>query len=120
MKHYLFAIMILLSLFTTACSDGQVFNGEYYDTYGIFNEDEVKSDDVEYRVCVGNVVWGIILCETIIAPVYFFGFDLKEPVSYTKEVEPKKIIVTPSSLPDDIENDDGFVGIRRSVNDSVD
>jgi hypothetical protein len=35
---------------------------------------------VQYKTVVGNVIWGIILVETIIAPIYFFGFSLYEPV----------------------------------------
>ena len=36
--------------------------------------------NIKYEVIWGNLVLGILLCETIVAPVYFFGFSLFEPV----------------------------------------
>ena len=62
-------------------------NGEvkHYPTYGFFNQDELRSDKVCYRLSIGNVVWSVLLIETIIAPVYFVGFDLFEPVSVKDE-----------------------------------
>jgi len=39
------------------------------------------SDSVKYEVCVGNVIWGIILCETIVVPIIVFGFSMFNPVS---------------------------------------
>ena len=46
----------------------------------MLNEDSKKNPDIEYEPIWGNIVWGIILIETIIAPVYFFGFSLFEPI----------------------------------------
>ena len=51
-----------------------------YDTYGLFNESDKRNPNIEYRVIVGNIVWSCILVETIIAPLYFIGFSLYEPV----------------------------------------
>ena len=51
-----------------------------YDTYGLFNAGDMKNPQVEYRLIVGNIVWSIILVETIIAPFYFWGFSIYEPV----------------------------------------
>ena len=36
---------------------------------------------------VGNVVWSVLLVETVIAPIYFLGFSLFEPVGPKGEVE---------------------------------
>lgn len=49
------------------------------DSYGLLNKEEVRVDGVKYCTIVGNVLWGIILIKTIIAPVYFFGFSTMEP-----------------------------------------
>ena len=51
-----------------------------YPTYGLLNPDD-KSDSVCYKISVGNVVWSIILIETIVAPIYFVGFSLWEPIA---------------------------------------
>jgi len=73
------ALLLALCLFT-ACSDNKIIDGRVYETYGFLNEDEVKAPNVRYRLVAGNLVWSILLGETIIAPVYFIGFDLFEPV----------------------------------------
>lgn len=62
--------------------DGQP---KIYPTYGLFNEVDNKSKNVCYEVSAGNVVWSIILIETIIAPVYFIGFSLFNPVGVKTE-----------------------------------
>jgi len=62
------------------CGSTKSINGVEYDTYGLLNADAKKNPDIEYEVIWGNVFWGIVLSETIIAPVYFFGFSIFEPV----------------------------------------
>lgn len=32
------------------------------------------------KLVVGNLVWGIILMETIVMQIYFFGFSIFEPI----------------------------------------
>lgn len=51
-----------------------------YDTYGLFNKEDKRNPNVEYRIIIGNIVWSVILVETIIAPFYFWGFSMWEPV----------------------------------------
>ena len=55
-------------------------NTKYYPTYGFFNESSDRSKNVCYEVSIGNVIWSIILIETIVAPIYFIGFSLFNPV----------------------------------------
>lgn len=40
----------------------------------------MKNPDVAYRLIIGNIIWSCILVETIIAPIYFIGFSLYEPI----------------------------------------
>ena len=47
--------------------------------YGLCDKDEVKIEGVKYSVSVGNVVLGVIFCETIIVPILVFGWYLYEP-----------------------------------------
>ena len=47
--------------------------------YGFINK-ETMDPNIEYELSVGNVVWSIILCETIIVPVILLGLYLYEPV----------------------------------------
>jgi len=78
-------MIITFCLFTVGCGSDKVINGKLYETYGLINRDNVKSSNVKYKVIVGNVIWGILLCETIIAPIYFFGFSIQEPVCEVSE-----------------------------------
>ena len=85
MKRMISIILIVIFLFTVVgCGSNKVMNGVEYETYGLFNKDDVRKEGVRYQLIMGNVVWGIVLCETIVAPVYFFGFSLYEPVGKIK------------------------------------
>ena len=72
---YLLAALTLLG-----CSSPKTIDGYTYGTYGLINESEMKNPGVEYKISAGNVVWAVVLCETVVAPIYLFGFDLYEPV----------------------------------------
>ena len=85
MAKRLLLVLIVMSLTLSSCgqtlSTGQIT----YPTYGLFNESTDKSKDVCYKISVGNVIWSIILIETIIAPIYFVGFSLYNPVRMKKD-----------------------------------
>jgi len=74
-------IAMLATAMIMACSDNKTIDGVEYSTYGLMNNEDEKSDSIKYKVCVGNVIWGAVLAETVIAPIYFFGFDMWEPVA---------------------------------------
>lgn len=57
----------------------------HYPTYGLFNAHTEKSDKVCYELSVGNVVWSILLLYTVVAPVYFVGWSLFNPVAAKPE-----------------------------------
>jgi hypothetical protein len=79
-KKTIAMILVIVTLCLSACGNDMVINGKRHSTYGLLNADQEKDPNVKYRVIVGNVVWGIIGFETIIIPIYFFGFSLYEPV----------------------------------------
>jgi hypothetical protein len=85
MKKIIASALILSML--AGCGQPLTINGpnntsKTYPTYGLFNADENKSKLMCYETSIGNVVWSIILIETIIAPIYFIGFDIENPVGY--------------------------------------
>ncbi len=83
MKRYTAVLCAVLMLaLSMGCGDGMTINGEYHDTVGIFTLDE-KDPDVCYTVIVGNVVWSVLLVETLVFPVYFVGFSIMEPTDRT-------------------------------------
>ncbi len=81
MRKFIVKVLIVALLATslTGCGDNKIIKGKNIPTYGLFSLGD-KYEGVEYKVIIGNVVWGILLIETIIAPIYFFGFSLYEPV----------------------------------------
>ncbi len=80
MKKIMTVIMIIILFMFSGCGEIKTIQGKTYDTYGLFNESSNKNPNIEYRVIAGNVIWSIILIETIIFPIYFIGFSLFEPV----------------------------------------
>lgn len=74
-------VMCMVSLLAAGCSSDKVINGKEYKTYGLINQEDNKAANIKYKPCWGNIVWGCILIETIIGPIYFFGFDMFEPDS---------------------------------------
>lgn len=75
MKKFLL-IFICLAFLSTGCASNKTINGVEYDTYGLFNEGETRNPNIRYRIVVGNVIWSVILIETIAFPVYFIGFSM--------------------------------------------
>lgn len=67
------SLLLVMCLFATACGSNKRLDGVMYDTYGLANQEEIKSSNVRYHLVVGNLVWSFLLVETIIAPVYFIG-----------------------------------------------
>ena len=74
------AALAALALSLTACAKPMNINGVTYRPYGLINASERQNPNVEYDISIGNLVWSVLLCETIIAPVYFFGWDIMKPV----------------------------------------
>ena len=79
-KLFISILILLLCLSVSGCGEDKRINGRLCETYGILNKDEIKCPNVKYKVIKGNVILGIVFIETIIAPIYFFGFSIKEPV----------------------------------------
>lgn len=79
MISILLCVVFVVSMLTS-CADNKVIDGTEYETYGLFNSDELKDPCVKYEFVWGNLIWGAILVETVIAPIYFFGFSIYEPV----------------------------------------
>lgn len=83
-------VAIVFCITIIGCADSKVINGKEVEPYGLINKNQVKQDNVHYRVCNESIIWGIILFETIVMPIYFFGFSLYEPVSAISNETNKK------------------------------
>ena len=47
--------------------------------YGLFNTEE-RNPNVKYEVSIGNVIWSVLLSESIAVPLVLIGWYLYEPV----------------------------------------
>lgn len=86
MKKITICVIICICLFINGCGNPKIINGTYHETFGLFNKEEVKDPYVHYDIICGNVIWGCLLFETIIAPIYFFGFSMWEPICEKQEL----------------------------------
>ena len=71
----------MLALTLCSCADEKTLNGVTYKPYGWMDKNRYKSDKVIYEVSTGNIVWSILLYETIVAPVVLTGMSLYKPVA---------------------------------------
>lgn len=69
------------------CAKSKVICGVEYVPYGLLNADDKKNPDIEYEVIWGNVFWGAVLAETVVAPIYFGGFSIFQPVGQKSKVK---------------------------------
>ena len=83
----LILVIMLVSISSCCFTSKMEIGGQVYDTYGLINKDENRDPSVEYELSWGNIVLGAVFCETVIAPIWFFGFDLWEPVGLVFLVE---------------------------------
>lgn len=92
------SIVVIASLLLAACARPMTICGATYGSYGLLNQDDKKNPDIQYDVVWGNVFWSVILIETIIAPIYFLGFSLFEPIG-TKQMVKGAINQQPQACP---------------------
>lgn len=78
------AVVAILSVLLLGCGKpqylGQGAEKKFYPTHGLANEPSNKSRHVCYEISLGNVIWSIILIETIVFPIYFVGWSIWNPV----------------------------------------
>lgn len=88
MKKLIVALVVFGLLFVS-CAEEKTINGVTYRPYGILNADTQKNPNIEYEVSGWAVFSGVVFVETIIVPVYTFGYNLWEPVGL-KSTDPSK------------------------------
>ena len=77
------AIATILTI--SSCAESKTIDGVTYRPYGLLNETTCKNDSIQYQASGWAIVSGIVFCETIVVPVYTFGFNLYEPVGKKKD-----------------------------------
>ena len=87
-KIFIIAMVTLFLLTTISCGNTKKINDVTYDTYGLINKDDKKNPNIKYRLIIGNIILSCLLVETIVAPIYFLGFSIYEPVRQANPNEP--------------------------------
>lgn len=92
-KIFIFAV--ILTVLLSGCAKSKTFkrsDGTEFTArpYGWMDRNDYRIDGVEYDVCTGNVVWSIVLSETIVGPFLITGVGLYEPVSYSEDTNKEK------------------------------
>jgi|SRR3989344_6408026 len=80
-------IMAVVVVVNAATNNTREINGQEYKVYGLLNEDDEKLPCIDYDADLSNIVIGSVFVETIVAPVYFFGFSIFEPVGVKQTEE---------------------------------
>ena len=79
-KRTILIATLLAASMLSACGNDKTIDGKHYETFGFANEESMRDPKILYEVSAGSVIWAIVLCETIIVPVYVIGWDLWQPV----------------------------------------
>jgi hypothetical protein len=83
MKRMLVSLVVILSLLCVGCGRSMNINGTHRTPVGLISMNcqnlGTYSKKVRYEPCWGNIFWGTVFFETIIAPIYFFGFSMFNP-----------------------------------------
>ena len=82
MKKFLITLLLITSMLFIGCEgNNHVYAGKKYESYGMFNVDDVKSSCAVYRVNGWSVAIGIVFVEFfLISPIYEFGYNVMEPI----------------------------------------
>ena len=61
------------------CGDSKKIDGIEVPTYGMYNEKDLKCENVEYSIVGQNVFWAIAGAYTVVGPLAIGAFELWEP-----------------------------------------
>ena len=87
MCKLLITLVLATTVLLSGCDDPDItaknktIDGITYSTWGLANEADERNPNILYEVSGWSIFWSIIFSETIIVPIYFFGWDLYQPVS---------------------------------------
>lgn len=87
MRRLAIITLCLLSFLLYGCESNTTLKGVTYENYGFFTEQK-KNPNVIYELSAPNIIAAIILCETIIVPVYIVGWELWHPIALKREYVP--------------------------------
>ena len=79
----LLVMLALAVVMLSSCADSKtlMINGKetVVEPYGWANSQDVKVPGVVYEVNVGNILWSVLLSETMVIPIWLTGWQIMEP-----------------------------------------
>lgn len=86
MKCSLLILILSATALLSACGNDKIIDGKHYETFGLANQEAHQDPSISYEISAGSVIWGIILCETVVVPIYVIGWDLYQPVKKKTDI----------------------------------
>ena len=90
MKIIAIIVIVCFSLLVVGCGDSKTIcipesytpntGCHEFQQYGLFDANELKNRDIEYKVVWGNIFWSIVGFENVLLPVILLGWYMYEPV----------------------------------------
>lgn len=91
------SVLVIVSILTmiSGCAQSKVLDyvneggvrSEYlFKPIGLFTMNDMN-EDVQYKVSIGNIIWSVLLVETIVAPIVLIGWYLWYPDEYIGDVD---------------------------------
>lgn len=79
----------------SSCADDLVYTNKdgkqvVAEPYGWANAERCHDRNVYYEPSIGNVVWSVILVETLVMPIYFTGWSIMIPVEPKEQVNEQR------------------------------
>ena len=78
-RRNLIIVLASIIILASSCANDKKIDNVNYGSYGLFNEGSVKNSNIYYEASGWAVFSGIVFSESIIVPIYVFGYHLWEP-----------------------------------------
>lgn len=85
--------LILIAIVATlyiGCGDYKKIDGIEVPTYGMYNEKDLRCENVRYSIIGQNVFWSIMSAYTVVGPLAIGAFELWEPEG---KIDTSKVII---------------------------
>lgn len=79
MKCTALRLIVAASVALSGCTYDRTIDGVTYEPYGLLSPTK-ESPDIVYELDWSNIVIACIFAETVIVPLYVFGFAIWQPV----------------------------------------
>lgn len=81
-------LLIAVASLLIGCGDSKTIDGVKIPTYGVYDKDELKCDNVHYSLVGQNVAVSVLSPYTVVVPALIIMFDLFEPEGKIDETKP--------------------------------